>query len=165
MRYLIHFSYDGTNFSGFQKQPNLRCVETEFEKALYSINNKQETKIIGAGRTDRQHQECSGLRQKGDQYKSMWHPDSWWYPGVDRLRDYFIRRHSGIAVDEEGFHVHSPDRKESSWGDCRICRLLYAWQPYHEGTCQGGIIFLAGPHVHQSHWTDVSKSGQWQMRG
>lgn len=53
MRYLIHFSYDGTNFSGFQKQPNLRCVETEFEKALYSINNKQETKIIGAGRTDR----------------------------------------------------------------------------------------------------------------
>lgn len=52
MRYLIHFSYDGTNFSGFQKQPKLRCVEKEFEKALYSINNK-DTKITGAGRTDR----------------------------------------------------------------------------------------------------------------
>lgn len=53
MRYLIHFSYDGTNFSGYQKQPNLRCVESELEKALYSINNHKETKIVGAGRTDR----------------------------------------------------------------------------------------------------------------
>lgn len=53
MRYLIHFSYDGTNFSGYQKQPNLRCVESELEKALYSINNHKETKVVGAGRTDR----------------------------------------------------------------------------------------------------------------
>ena len=34
MRYLIHFSYDGTNFCGFQKQPELRSVESEFERAL-----------------------------------------------------------------------------------------------------------------------------------
>ena len=32
MDYLIKFSYDGTNFFGFQKQPNLRTVEDEFEK-------------------------------------------------------------------------------------------------------------------------------------
>ena len=37
MRYLIHFSYDGTDFCGFQKQPGLRSVEKEFEI--------QETKI------------------------------------------------------------------------------------------------------------------------
>lgn len=53
MRYLIHFSYDGTNFSGYQKQPNLRCVESELENALYSINNHKYTKVVGAGRTDR----------------------------------------------------------------------------------------------------------------
>ena len=53
MRYLIHFSYDGTNFNGFQKQPGCRCVESEFEKALFSINNHKETKIVGSGRTDR----------------------------------------------------------------------------------------------------------------
>lgn len=53
MRYLIHFSYDGTNFSGYQKQPNLRCVESELEKALYSINDHKDTKVVGAGRTDR----------------------------------------------------------------------------------------------------------------
>ena len=32
MRYLIKFSYDGTNFSGYQKQPKERTVEGEFEK-------------------------------------------------------------------------------------------------------------------------------------
>lgn len=53
MRYLIHFSYDGTNYCGYQKQPNHRCVESELEKALYNINNYTETKVVGAGRTDR----------------------------------------------------------------------------------------------------------------
>lgn len=53
MRYLIHFSYDGTNFCGYQKQKGHRSVESEFEKALYSINNHKETRIVGAGRTDR----------------------------------------------------------------------------------------------------------------
>lgn len=53
MRYLIRFSYDGTNFNGYQKQPMKRCVESELEKALYNINNHRKTKVVGAGRTDR----------------------------------------------------------------------------------------------------------------
>ena len=53
MRYLICFSYDGTLFKGFQKQPLLRTVESEFEKALFDINNHKETNIVGSGRTDR----------------------------------------------------------------------------------------------------------------
>ena len=53
MRYLIHFSYDGTLFSGYQKQPGLRCVESELEKALFDINDHKVTKVVGAGRTDR----------------------------------------------------------------------------------------------------------------
>ena len=53
MRYLIKFSYDGTLFSGYQKQPGLRCVESEFERALFDINDHKETRIYGAGRTDR----------------------------------------------------------------------------------------------------------------
>ena len=32
MRYKITFSYDGTNFNGFQKQSGLRNVESELEK-------------------------------------------------------------------------------------------------------------------------------------
>lgn len=53
MRYLIKFSYDGSNFYGFQKQPGLRTVEKELEKALYNINNHTITKLVASGRTDR----------------------------------------------------------------------------------------------------------------
>lgn len=53
MRYLIRFSYDGTNFHGYQKQPEKRTVEGELEKALYNINNHTATRIFSSGRTDR----------------------------------------------------------------------------------------------------------------
>ena len=52
MRYLIKFSYDGTNFNGYQKQPGKRTIEDCFEKALFSINNHTITKIYSSGRTD-----------------------------------------------------------------------------------------------------------------
>lgn len=53
MRYLIKFSYDGTNFYGYQKQPNKRTVEGELERALFDINNHTNTRIFSSGRTDR----------------------------------------------------------------------------------------------------------------
>lgn len=53
MRYLIKFSYDGTDFYGYQKQPGKRTVEGELEKALYNINDHKETRIFSSGRTDR----------------------------------------------------------------------------------------------------------------
>ena len=53
MRYLIKFSYDGTGFSGYQKQPGERTVEGMLENALYNINNHTETRIFSSGRTDR----------------------------------------------------------------------------------------------------------------
>ena len=59
MRYLIKFSYDGTLFYGYQKQPNKRTIEGELEKALYDINNHKETRIYSSGRTDR------GVHAKG----------------------------------------------------------------------------------------------------
>ena len=39
MRYLIKFSYDGTNYSGFQKQKGLNTIEEKLEEALTKINN------------------------------------------------------------------------------------------------------------------------------
>lgn len=52
MRYLIDFSYSGAAFNGYQKQPNLRCVQSEIEKVLTSINAGNEVIIYSAGRTD-----------------------------------------------------------------------------------------------------------------
>lgn len=51
MKYKIIFSYDGTNFSGYQIQPNKRTIQQEIETVLTKINNKQ-IKISASGRTD-----------------------------------------------------------------------------------------------------------------
>ena len=52
MRYLMSFSYDGSNFKGYQKQPKVRTVQGEIEKALKQINNNNKVDIHASGRTD-----------------------------------------------------------------------------------------------------------------
>ncbi len=51
-RYLMKFSYDGTNFHGYQVQPGLRTVQGEIERVLTFINQKKDTIIQSSGRTD-----------------------------------------------------------------------------------------------------------------
>lgn len=53
MRYLITFSYDGTNFNGYQRQEGLRTIQEEMEKALKGINGGKETILNSSGRTDK----------------------------------------------------------------------------------------------------------------
>ena len=51
MRFFIELSYKGTNYHGWQVQPNANTVQHEINKALSAIcNNKIE--VMGAGRTD-----------------------------------------------------------------------------------------------------------------
>ena len=52
MRYLITISYDGTLFSGYQKQPKERTVQSELEKALKEINGGKKVDVHASGRTD-----------------------------------------------------------------------------------------------------------------
>lgn len=51
MRYFLDLSYKGTNFHGWQIQPNAKSVQEELESALSTIL-RTETSIIGSGRTD-----------------------------------------------------------------------------------------------------------------
>lgn len=53
MRFLIKFSYDGSNYGGFQTQPNMKTVQEELEKALTKVNNGNKTSITATGRTDK----------------------------------------------------------------------------------------------------------------
>ncbi len=48
---LLTISYDGTNFSGWQKQPKRRTVQGEIEKALTTLCHSK-IAINGTGRTD-----------------------------------------------------------------------------------------------------------------
>ena len=51
MRYFIKFSYNGTNYHGWQSQPNAVSVQETLGKAVSIILNS-EIELMGAGRTD-----------------------------------------------------------------------------------------------------------------
>lgn len=51
-RLFFQCSYDGCNYSGWQKQPNAITIEEEIEKKLAQLFPKEEIKIVGCGRTD-----------------------------------------------------------------------------------------------------------------
>lgn len=57
-RYKMIVAYDGTNYSGFARQPHAVTIQGLLEKAIYEIT-RQETLTLGAGRTD------SGVHAKG----------------------------------------------------------------------------------------------------
>jgi len=51
LRYLLALSYKGTNYHGWQIQPNANTVQAEINKALGVVLQK-EIKVTGSGRTD-----------------------------------------------------------------------------------------------------------------
>ncbi len=51
MRYFLEFAYKGTNYHGWQYQPNAKSVQETLTKVLTTIL-KQEIDLVGAGRTD-----------------------------------------------------------------------------------------------------------------
>ena len=51
MRYFIDISYDGSNYHGWQIQPNADTVQHQINLAFSTILN-EEINVLGAGRTD-----------------------------------------------------------------------------------------------------------------
>ena len=51
LRFRIDFAYDGTNFNGWAKQPGLRTVQGEMERALNAVTDSP-IELVVAGRTD-----------------------------------------------------------------------------------------------------------------
>ncbi len=58
-RYFIFLCYDGTDYHGWQIQPNGNTVQEELQRGLSTIL-REETTVTGAGRTD------TGGARKGD---------------------------------------------------------------------------------------------------
>ncbi len=54
MRYKVTLAYDGTNFAGFQRQPNQRTVESELTRVVNKMAKMPTPAIViyGSGRTD-----------------------------------------------------------------------------------------------------------------
>lgn len=51
-RFLINFSYDGSNYNGYQKQKGLNTIQGKLEDSLKQINNSKITRVHSSGRTD-----------------------------------------------------------------------------------------------------------------
>ncbi len=73
-RYKFTISYNGTAFSGFQRQGAARTVQLELENALRKLGWKEES-ITGAGRTD------SGVHAAGQVVSAALE----WHHGEERL--------------------------------------------------------------------------------
>ncbi len=52
MKYFMTFSYDGSKYKGYQKQPRVKTIQGEIEKILKTINNNEKVSISASGRTD-----------------------------------------------------------------------------------------------------------------
>ncbi|GAE93718.1 tRNA pseudouridine synthase A [Gracilibacillus boraciitolerans JCM 21714] len=52
MRLKATISYDGTNFAGYQIQPNARTVQGKLENVLTKMHKGQPVRVIASGRTD-----------------------------------------------------------------------------------------------------------------
>lgn len=52
MRYFAEIQYDGTNYHGWQIQPNASSVQETIHKELIKIIPQNELSIVGCGRTD-----------------------------------------------------------------------------------------------------------------
>ena len=51
-RFFTELAYDGTNYCGWQRQPNAPSVQAEIEEALAKLHGGAEVPILGCGRTD-----------------------------------------------------------------------------------------------------------------
>ena len=52
MRYFIEMAYDGTNYHGWQLQPNATSVQEVLTDALRKLTRQADLSVMGAGRTD-----------------------------------------------------------------------------------------------------------------
>lgn len=130
---LLVLHYDGTNFSGWQRQPDRRTVQGVLEAALSKLCAQPMT-ALGSGRTD------AGVHARGQavgvRVPAKWAPpamrralnallpDDLWVADAHAMRDEFHARYSATAraysyyvgTDEE---AASPFRRRTEWAVSR----------------------------------------------
>lgn len=94
-------SYDGTNFSGFQVQPNKRTIQGVLEDALKKIHQGRFIRIYGSGRTDTKvHAKAQVFHFETD----LSIPEQNWQKALNALLPDDIYVHSIVKVPDT-FHA------------------------------------------------------------
>lgn len=110
--YKVIISYNGVNFSGYQKQSNLRSVQGEIERVLNKIHG-YDVKSFGSGRTDKGVHALgqvfnfeSELNMSGKQFKRAFNsllPGDIYVKSVEEVDEKFHSRYS--CVNKEYCYV------------------------------------------------------------
>ena len=161
MRYLITFSYDGTNYSGYQKQKGKHTIQEEVEKVLQSINNGKYTKLESSGRTDKGvHALCQKAHVDIDvditEYKLKRAMNSLLSPDIhvistEKVDDIF---HARYEVKEKEYKYFL------NMGEYDPTRRNYCYQynrPLDVKSMQEAIKYFIGEHDFESFTPTVDK--------
>ncbi|MBE6269429.1 MAG: tRNA pseudouridine(38-40) synthase TruA [Prevotella ruminicola] len=116
-RYFIWLSYDGTNYHGWQVQPNGISVQGELQRVLSTLL-RQDISITGAGRTDAgvharvmvAHFDFEGevdCQQLAYKMNRMLPQDI----VVDRIEEVSIDMHARFSATERTYHYYIHTRK------------------------------------------------------
>lgn len=113
-------SYDGTNFSGYQIQPNKRTVQSEIEKVLTQMHKGKSIRIYSSGRTD------AGVHARGQvfHFETNLHipvenwkkalnsqlPEDIYVHRVERVKDHFHAQFSAVAKEYRYFVLLTEER-------------------------------------------------------
>lgn len=143
-------SYDGTNYAGFQFQPNQRTVQGIIEDALTDFHKGTWTRIQASGRTD------SGVHARGQVFhfdSSFNIPDTGWQRALNTLLpdDLYIHKANKVADD---FHArYSAVEKEYHYfvytGERNVFKRNYTHhvpQPLNLDAMRDACRRLVGTH-------------------
>lgn len=150
MRYFITFSYDGSDFKGYQKQPRSRTVQGELEKVLKKINGGVEVSVVASGRTDagvhainqKAHFDFDQDIEKDRLLKSInsMLPEDIYVKSIEQVSDNFHARYNATGKE----YIY-----QINMGDYNPLERKYVYQ--HEGKLdvvemQRAMKYLEGTH-------------------
>jgi len=118
-RYFMRLAYDGTNYHGWQRQPNAHTVQAEIEAALCKLIRQQPVVTTGCGRTDA-GVHASDFYLHFDADKEIEHPEDLMFKlnnclpkdigiyGIWRVGD---KAHSRFDANERSYEYHINTRR------------------------------------------------------
>ncbi len=146
----LTLAYDGTEFHGWQIQPNLRTVQGELKEAFQKLFN-HDVEVFGSGRTDagvHAHKQVANVRT----LRSMEREAVLWGANALLPRDIRI-----FAVEEADPEFHARRSARSKTYEYRIwrgsvvspfrCRYVYSFRyPLREEAMDRGAAHFIGTH-------------------
>lgn len=150
-RLKMTLAYDGTDFAGYQIQPNARTVQGELEKALMKIHKGQHIRTTASGRTD------AGVHARGQVVhfdSDLDIPEKNWLKAIQANipEDIVIRK---VEYVHDDFHARFDVKKREyryrvlASETLDVFRRLYAYHvpnPLDVDAMQEALTYVIGTH-------------------